>query len=61
MGGARFYWEDPNGASAFAGAGAAVELMAWGPQRFQRIASDARELFEGSRLEGDGNRLAVPV
>lgn len=59
-GGARFYWEDPNGAAAFAGAGAAVELMAWGPERFKRIAKDARELFEGARLEGDDNPLSGP-
>lgn len=59
-GGARFYWEDPNGAAAFAGAGTAVELMAWGPERFERIAKDARELFEGARLEGDDNLLSGP-
>ncbi len=59
-GGARFYWEEPNGAFAFAGAGTAVELMAWGPERFKRIAVDARELFEGARHEGDDNPLSGP-
>lgn len=59
-GGARFYWEDRNGDVAFAGAGTAVELMAWGPERFKRIAQDARELFEGARLEGDDNPLSGP-
>lgn len=59
-GGARFYWEDRNGAAAFAGAGAAVELMAWGPERFKRIAKDARALFEDARLEGDDNPLSGP-
>ena len=59
-GGARFYWEGPNGDAAFAGAGTAVELMAWGPERFKRIAKYARELFAGARLECDDNPLSGP-
>ncbi len=59
-GGARFYWEDRRGGVAFAGAGMAVELMEWGPQRFKRIANYARELFAGARLESDDNPLSGP-
>lgn len=59
-GGARFYWEDRNGAAAFAGAGTAVELMEWGPERFRRIAIYARELFEGACIEGEGDSLSGP-
>ncbi|MCY4062554.1 MAG: isochorismate synthase [Chloroflexi bacterium] len=59
-GGARFYWEDRDGDAAFAGAGTAVELMAWGPERFKRIAKYARELFAGARLDGDDNPLGGP-
>ena len=56
----RFYWENQGGEVAFAGAGTAVELMAWGPERFARIAKDARELFDGARIEGDDNPLSAP-
>lgn len=57
---ARFYWEDQQSDIAFAGAGAAVELMAWGPERFDKIAKDASELFEGAHIAGDDNRLSGP-
>ena len=59
-GGARFYWENPKGDVVFAGAGTAVELMAWGPERYKRIAEYARELFAGARLEGDVNPHSGP-
>ncbi len=57
---ARFFWEDPGGGFSFAGAGAAVELMAWGPERFDRIAKDAKELFAGAHVEGGDIPLSGP-
>ena len=60
QGEARFYWESGKGDAAFAGAGAALELMAWGGERFDKIASFARELFDGAWIEGGGNHLCGP-
>lgn len=57
---ARFYWENCDEQIAFAGAGAAVELMAWGPERFAKIMAYARELFDGAYVGEEGNPLASP-
>lgn len=57
---ARFYWENRDEQIAFAGAGVAVELMAWGPERFDKIATDARELFDGAFVEQEDNPLTSP-
>lgn len=57
---ARFYWENGDDRIAFAGAGTAVELMGWGPERFDKIAKDASELFEGAHVEGAGGALSGP-
>lgn len=57
---ARFYWESPDGALAFAGMGAAVELTAWGDDRYRKIAASARELFADSQFRGAANPLAGP-
>ncbi len=57
---ARFYWGEPNGKVAYAGAGAAVELMAWGVERFDKISKYASELFEGAHIEGDDASLSGP-
>ena len=59
-GGSRFYWEKRADGIAFAGAGTALELMAWGPERFNKIAGHARELFAGAQIDGDGNSPAGP-
>ncbi len=59
-GGARVYWENRAEQIAFAGAGAAVELMAWGTDRYKKIQDDARELFAGATLDGQGGALAGP-
>ena len=56
----RFYWENRDDGVAFAGAGAAVELTAWGPDRFDKIAQEARALFAGAQLQGAGAALAGP-
>ncbi|MCY4020812.1 MAG: isochorismate synthase [Chloroflexi bacterium] len=49
----RSYWENRNNRLAFAGAGKAVELMAWGEERFRKIARDARDLFARAHIVGD--------
>lgn len=59
-GGARFYWENGDDRIAFAGAGNAVELMAWGPERFDKIAKATRALFDGAHVEGAGAPLSGP-
>lgn len=56
----RFYWENRDDGVAFAGAGAAVELMAWGPERYGKIAREARELFAGAHIQREGAALAGP-
>ena len=57
---ARFYWASPSGSQAFAGTGAAVELTAWGDERYRKIAHSARELFADACVEGAANPLAGP-
>lgn len=59
-GGPRYYWENRNDRIAFAGAGTAVELMAWGENRYAKITSRIRELFARGRLLGSDNPLAAP-
>ena len=57
---ARFYWESQHGTVAFAGAGTAVELIAWGEGRFLNIQKYARELFDGAHLTDEDNPLTSP-
>ncbi len=57
---ARFYWTNRSGSHAFAGMGAAVELTAWGEERYQKIAADAREVFAEARQAGAANSLTGP-
>ncbi len=57
---ARFCWEGPDSAVAFAGSGTAVELIAWGAGRYRQIAKYARELFAGAHLASADNRLTQP-
>jgi len=59
-GSARYYWENRNDRIAFAGVGTAVELMAWGENRYAKITSRIRELFARAQLLGSGNPLAAP-
>ncbi|MCS6835761.1 MAG: isochorismate synthase [Anaerolineae bacterium] len=49
---ARFYWQDGVRGTAFAGVGAALELSAWGQERFAQIDRQARELFSEAYVEG---------
>ena len=49
----RTYWENRNDNIAFAGAGAAAELMAWGKRdAFAKIAQGARELYAKAHIVG---------
>ncbi len=57
---ARFYWASPGGDVAFAGAGLALELMAWGEGRYRQIAREARQLFAGAHLDAADNPHASP-
>ena len=57
---ARVYWENCDEQIAFAGAGVAVELMAWGPDRFAKILAYARELFDGAYVDEEDNPLTAP-
>ena len=57
---ARFYWESQNASVAFAGAGMAVELIAWGEGRYRQIEDHARQLFAGAHLVDEDNRLSEP-
>lgn len=58
--GPRYFWENRADQVAFAGAGTAVELMAWGPDRYDKIGAYARELFDGAHISGEGNPIAGP-
>ncbi|GAB4516780.1 MAG: isochorismate synthase MenF [Anaerolineae bacterium] len=48
QGNARFYWEKAGARVAFAGFGTALELMAWGENRFAHIQQQAHDLFAES-------------
>lgn len=56
----RYYWENQNDHIAFAGAGTAVELTAWGTDRYQKIAGQVRELFDDAMMLGSDNPLTAP-
>lgn len=57
----RFYWENHREPIALAGLGSAVELTAWGAERFQAIEQQLRDLFTGVViLNADDNPLLVP-
>lgn len=56
----RYYWENQNDRIAFAGAGTAIEITAWGEDRFQKITSQIRELFNKASILGSDNPLTAP-
>lgn len=57
---ARFYWESQRDEIALAGFGAAVELGAWGADRFAMIERRARQLFENALIRTPDSRRALP-
>jgi menaquinone-specific isochorismate synthase len=56
----RFFWESATGGVSFAGAGVAVELIAWGQARFEQIQRQAAELFRDVALLNEGESPVVP-
>ena len=50
MGRERFYWQEPGNGVIHVGFGAAADLRAWGPTRFQSIARQAQTLFDQAYL-----------
>lgn len=56
----RYYWENQNDHIAFAGAGTAVELTAWGDDRYQKISEQILELFDRAIILGSDNPLTAP-
>ena len=57
---ARFYYASPHDELALAGAGTAVELIAWGEGRYRQIADEAGQLFAGAHICQADNSLASP-
>lgn len=58
-GDARFYWESNQDNVAFAGMGSALELLAWGEDRFDTIHHRAMELFADAMVQTE-EPLAAP-
>ena len=56
----RFYWESNRDDVAFAGTGTALELMAWGADRFETIRHHAMELFADALALDVQEPLAAP-
>ena len=56
----RYYWENQNDRIAFAGAGTAIEITAWGEDRFQKISEQIHELFDQASILGSDNPLTAP-
>lgn len=56
----RSFWESTRDRVAFAGMGIAVELMAWGANRFVEIEQQARALFENAVMLDEREPLAAP-
>lgn len=56
----RFYWESSRDGITFAGSGSAVELAAWGANRFDNIQAQAAELFEDAIHFNADEPLSAP-
>ncbi len=56
----RCFWESARDGVAFAGMGIAVELMAWGANRFAAIEDQARDLFSNAIMLDEREPLAAP-
>lgn len=60
VGSPRFYWESSRDDVAFAGFGIALELMAWGQDRFDKIHHHAMELFAEAMIDAGNEPLSAP-
>lgn len=56
----RYYWENQNDHIAFAGAGTAIEVTAWGDDRFEKISNQIQEIFDSAVILGSDNPLTAP-
>lgn len=56
----RFFWEDVRDRIIFAGFGTAVNLFAWGADRFKSIQSQAEQLFANAVLLNETSPFAAP-
>lgn len=56
----RFYWESQRDDVAFAGMGVALELMAWGADRFKTVQQRAGDLFAHALMLDEREPLAAP-
>jgi menaquinone-specific isochorismate synthase len=56
----RYYWESSRDNVAFAGTGTALEIVAWGAERFQTVQHHAAELFAESLMLNEAPVLAAP-
>lgn len=56
----RYYWENQNDHIAFAGSGTAIEITAWGEDRFDKISHQIREIFDSATILGSENPLTAP-
>lgn len=59
-GGERYYWESSRDDIAFAGLGTALELQAYGADRFEDIRHHAVELFADAIVQDSGQPLTGP-
>ncbi|MEM9955020.1 MAG: isochorismate synthase [Chloroflexota bacterium] len=59
-GGERFYWENARDDVAFAGIGVALDIMAYGEDRFETIRYHALELFADAKVLDEQEALATP-
>ena len=56
----RFFWQDARESDLYAGFGTAVQLMAWGENRFDEIRQKAVQLFEQAQILGEHSAPILP-
>ncbi|MFL7838734.1 MAG: isochorismate synthase MenF [Candidatus Promineifilaceae bacterium] len=56
----RFFWQRGGQDELYAGFGTAVQLIAWGENRFQEIEQKARQLFEQAQIVGEHSAPILP-
>ncbi len=56
----RFFWQRGGDEQLFAGFGTAVQLIAWGENRFQEIRRKAAALFENAQILGEHSAPILP-
>jgi menaquinone-specific isochorismate synthase len=57
----RCFWSSPGDEVAFAGAGIALEMMAWGPDRFQSIQRRVADMFAHALVLETGEPFTAPL